>query len=216
MAFLRDLIHRITNRRNSNPDPTEFLPRLPSNEAVLRSAVKSARKFQRATKNFELPFEPLVVLGPLVLDEKEKLWCARALEESGLSEDDYPKENWDLIVDAYGVTPGLYAAAEARLREGDHAGALGSWWKWSRRRGTMGLPGRPVDYIRKEEWLLVVMIYVGMGLSDSAHRALAWATAAADADQQPQGTSPSFATYAKLAWETRFDEVRKAVDSLPT
>ena len=206
MPFWSDLLRRSSIRESL------FLPRLPTHEEIATIAVKRARKMERASRNLELPFTPLDVGTAFYVDTSEQLWCDRALAESGLSQNDYSEEVWEQIVTVFGVNAGLQEAAKARLRDGDYSGALGSWVKWVCT--SRGLEGRPVDYVNKEDWLLLVRIYIGLRCSSGARKALAWAKIAGDVEERGKDIPRQVWAYNKAAWEREIEEVRREVNSL--
>ena len=206
MRFWTNLLRRSSSRESI------FVPRLPTNEEIVTMAVKRARKMERASRNLKLPFTPLDVGIAFYLDASEELWCDRALAETGLSQNDYSEETWEQIVSVFGVNAGLQEAAKARLRDGDYSGALGSWVKWVCT--SRGLEGRPVDYVNKEDWLLLARIYIGLRCSSGARKALAWAKTAGDVEEREKDIPRQVWAYNKAAWEREIEDVCQGVNSL--
>ena len=213
MSFFSNLFRRSSSREVVVPDITEILQPLPSNEEIMRISVKSARKMRRASRDLEPAFVPLETNDLTELDEKEQFWCEKALERSGLSESHYPKDVWEQIVDTFGINRGLNEAAKARLQEGDYSGALGSWVKWICTFNP-GLQGRPIDHVSKEDWLILVRIYIGLCCSEGARKAMAWAKTSGDVEEYPKGTPKSVRAFMKAKWEGQIEEVGKEIDFL--
>ena len=166
-----------------------------------------------ASRNLEQAFPDLDMSVPLELDTEESLWRARALAETGLSQKDYPEEVWQQIADVIGVTAGLQKAAKARLEDGDSSGALRSWVKWIYTYNP-GLGGRTIDYVDKEDWLLLARIYIGLGCSSGAQKALAWAKTAGEMEERRKDIPRQFWNDMKARWKSEYEEVREEANSL--
>ena len=113
------------------------------------------------------------------------------------------REAWGTIVEQFGIQNGLYKSSEAKSREGEYNDALSSWLKWV----TIHLKTLPVEYVDKNQWLLLARIYVGQRCSHGARNALAWARAAADAEQTPRGTGQELQKFMKEEWKKKYNEV---------
>ena len=199
-------------RRSSRTEPI-FVPRLSTSEEITTMAVKRARKMRTASRNLESAFTDLDMSVPLELDSEEELWRTRALAETGLSQDDYPEEVWQQIVNVIGVNAGLQKAAKARLEDGDYSGALRSWVKWIYT-SNPGLGGRTIDYVDKEDWLLLARIYIGLRCSSGARKALAWAKTAGDVEERRKDIPRRFWNNMKARWDREYEEVQKEANSL--
>ena len=198
MGFLGALIGRI-----AGPNQQSIVSPLPSNDAIWSAVNESAKKLSKTAKNLEIPFTPLT--GRLTLNDKEQWWCEKELERSGLSENDYPENVWPKIVKTFGIQGGLCKAAEAGCHERDYTRALNSWLKWI----AMFNEAFPVEYVDKDQWLLLAKIYAGLRRTNDARKALAWAIAAADAEQTPVGRTQWLDKHMKADWKRRLDEVKR-------
>lgn len=216
MGFLGSLIARVTGRHQQRVVPPthsddliqSIIPTLPSANAMGSAIDESAKKLAETTKNLDVPFTPLTPLtGQRTLTDKERWWCERELEKSGLRKKDYPKNVWPTIVKAFGVQAGLYKAAESGCGEGDYTGALESWLKWI----SIFNETLPIEYVDKFQWLLLVQIYTGLRRANDARKALAWATAAAHAEQIPEGRSQWVDRQMQSDWGKRLDEVQQSL-----
>ena len=183
---------------------------LPSNDSVLDAVDERARRLRETSKNLEVPFTLLT--EPFMLDDQEQRWSDRELKGSGLSENDYPEETWGKIVEAFGITNGLYKAAEVKCGQGDSTGALSSWLKWI----SIHRKLHSIEYVNKDEWLLLAKIYAGMRCSDGAQKALGWAKAARDAEEPIDGQDPSLDQYVKADWNRRFNDLLRETENLTT
>ena len=202
MSFWNKLFRRSSTREQN------VVPRLSTEEEITSMAVKRARKMRTASRNLEPAFTALDMSVPLELDSEENSWRAMALAETGLSQNDYPEEVWQQIVDVIGVSNGLNKAAKARLENGDFPGALRTWVKWIYT-SNPGLGGRTIDYVDKEDWLLLARIYIGLGCSSGAQRALAWAKTAGEVEERRKDIPRQFWNNMKARWEREYEEVRK-------
>ena len=194
-------------------EPRSLVPRLPANDEILAEATRRAQKVAKSSRHLEPAFPALGADATLDLDTEEEQWCSRELSETGLSREDYPPEVWEQIVTTFGVSNGLQKAAESRLRGGDYTGALQSWVKWIHT-WSPGLPGRPVDYVAKEDWLILIKIYIGLCRAEDAQRALFWAKAVGDAEERPRRISRDMWADRKANWERDLEEVRAGIDGL--
>ena len=207
MRFWNNLLRRASRKDNI------FVPRLSTPDEITKMAIKRARKMAKASRKLPPAFTALEEDTAVVLDAEEELCCARTLSETGLSQNDYPAQVWEQIVMTLGVNAGFMEAAKARLRYGDYSGALGSWVKWVYT-WDPGLPGRPVDYIAKEDWLLLTRVYIGLRCSSGALKALTWAKIAGDIEERRKDLPRRLWAHTKAVWESEIEEVRKEVHRL--
>ena len=193
-------------------DPSSIVPHLPSSDAIDQAVYESARQLSQISGNLEIPFTPLT--EPFELDNLEAWWSARELERSGLSENDYPPDAWEIIAEKFGVQDGLYAAAEVKQQQGDYVGALSSWVRWVSLHLRDNLSIATIEYVTKEQWLLLAKIYAGAKFFDGAQKSLAWAKAAADTEQTPEGKDQRTDEHMKADWKRQFDDVFDEVKKL--
>ena len=178
---------------------------IPSDDALVDEVRQRAWRMRTLRTDIGVPFTPL---EEFELDGMEQQCTQVELNGSGLSEDDFDQETWQVIVRNLYVTKGVHMAAEARFRDGDYTGALQSWIKW------LSIQGRiaPIEEEDKKEWLLLAKIYAGIGRIEDAQKALAWAEAAKEADEPPDPTTPWTNQYEEHDWNKQISEVLQQIE----
>ena len=188
---------------NRTTDVAFRLPRLPTNDEILRIFKEEAAILEKTTAGLVFPFEPLT--GEFELDEEEYRLAEREVSNFRSHNPSLPLDRETSEAIEFSIYPdGVYHAAETKFRCGDDfQGALQSWVKW------FAMDNTGVRSINKDSWLLLAKIYVGLRDPINAENALTWAGACWAAQQPNPDVDQWGQEWLKHQWESEIAEVRR-------